>query len=254
VCEAAAASKPAGVNSASNQANPGTAVQSSSNASNLDLLFEAASIHSAAKEAAKEAYNKMEKEARASHAHNNPYYNGVPQFNQSFQRPSHSMNDNAYPPEAAPRFSQGSQMRFSPIFCQPVHNRSEGASRGPTPPNDQNQHPVYNDHHPSGVFVPIRPDGFGNQQYRPSSRGPNPNYHHVHPSYPSNGIRMGDQYQRSSPYMNTSQHQQIRYPRPANEHHPYHPGDGSMENQQYYQHYQPRYNMHNQQNGSQHQR
>ena len=233
-----------------NQPNQGQNVQSTSNtSSNLDLLFEAASIHSAAKEAAKEAYNKMEREVIASQAQNNPLYsNNVAQFSQSSQRQSHPTNPNASYNEENARFAQGNQMRLSPVFCQPVQNQSV-SSRGPSPPNNYNPQQAYRDRRPSAGFVPIHAD---NQHYRPTSRGPTPTYPNATPYQASGPIRYGDQYQRASPtYMNMQQHasqQQGRYPRP--------PDNVQYHQSSQYQQQYPRYNnMHNgQQDGSQHQR
>jgi hypothetical protein len=232
--------------------------------SNLDLLFEAASIHSAAKEAynrmesevtkeaAMEAYNRMENEVIAEQAQNNAsLYNNMRQYNQeSYQRPHHqansSIDSNFLPSEGVSRLVQGSQMRFSPIFCQPVQNGSM-PSRGHSPSNNQSSHPGYHDRQPPTSFAPI------------SSRGPTPTFHNyqAHPAYHNNDSRRDDLYQRSSQtYIpNRAAQQQPRYPRPPDVLPPYHQENYHMNNTQYHQQYQPRYNMHNgQQNGPHHQR
>ena len=226
-------SKPAaqvqGQSTQTNQMNQSTAAAAAASASsNLDLLFEAASIRSAANEAITTQSKNMS------------------QPNQSHQNPN-MFHTKSLPPES---MSRG----FSPIFCQQIQNHSM-PSRGPTPPNNQNSlraHGYHQNGLPARNFAPIRPDGSFDQHY--NSRGPTPNFNHhqnTHPAYLTNDhVRRNEQFQRFSPTY-SAQHAPHQYPRPPNEQPP--PNDNNIQHQQSHQ---AGYNMHNRQqnNGQNHQR
>ena len=209
------------------------AAPASCSSSNLDLLFEAASIRSAASEVI------TTQSKSNSHSFK-------PQHNQSRQN-LNMFNPKSLPPESIARAEQRNQMmRFSPIFCQQIQNHSM-PSRGPTPPNNQNSLEGL----PARNFAPIRSDGSFGQHH--NSRGPTPNFiHHqnTHPAYlTSDPVRRNEQYQRFSPtYL--AQHAPHQYSRPPNVQPP-----PNNHNVQYQQSHQADYNMHNRQqnNGQQHQ-
>eukprot|EP00804_Cyclotella_cryptica_P023246 CCRYP_000433-RA/>CCRYP_000433-RA protein AED:0.02 eAED:0.02 QI:325/1/1/1/1/1/5/149/3140 len=102
--------------------------------SNLDALLEAASIHSAAKEAC----NRMESQAIASPNDSSSCHN-TPHFNESFHKPRYSLNPSSidatmFPSERISGSMQAGNMRFPTIapdqrtcpssyhFCQSVEN------------------------------------------------------------------------------------------------------------------------------------
>ena len=162
---------------------------------------------------------------------------------------SNGSSTNVIPPGAAGNFGQGNQMRSSPVFCQPVQHTGI-SSRGHTPPNGHNPHLAYHDRQPHRNFVPINvPNGSADQQYRSRQPTPTFNYQNAIPAYHANeSVRREDQYHRPTPtYLpQNAQHPPMRYPRPPNEQ------IHQMENAQYHQQYQPRYNFHNEQSRHQH--
>jgi hypothetical protein len=221
---------------------------SSTGLTNLDALLEAASIHSAAKE----AYSRMQNEAIASHA---------AQYNQPIHRPHHVSNQR--PPGTDLATMQRGVMRFSPIHTDhrmspPSYQNNIFVPPHGHAPSVQPSHQSAPHRRPPGSFVPIRSDNSGDPN---SSRGSTPTFNgyqnNAQPTYhPA----------RSSPtyipphasHRPPSAMPHHSYPRPPNEqphnhphhaHMPSHSGQQPVPHREGHQnmetvHYPPRY-MHN---------
>ncbi|KAL7488971.1 hypothetical protein ACHAW6_014562 [Cyclotella cf. meneghiniana] len=225
--------------------------------SNLDALLEAASIHSAAKE----ARSRMD-----ALQNDSSYCHDTPHNSDSFHKQPYSLNPRSVdatilPSEGISRSMQGGNMRFSPIgtdqrsspsfyhICHPVENQ-----------NVRSRSSYHDEPYgvPSSRFAPIRSsttESSSDQQII-SSAGPTPLYNTLHPAYNTHDnayrpmspafspVPHDNPYQRSSPNYtpaNTSYppaHSTILHhghPRRPNEH------NHRIENAHYHSLYPSRY-------------